>query len=144
MRLERFVRSCDEPAGRSVGGQITMTGNRRFGAAGAALIALGIALGALAAHGFDKLMGREAAGWWRTGVYFQMWNGLGLVALGFADRATFRGSALLIGVGIVLFSFPLYLMAVSGPNWLGAIVPVGAFLMIVGWLLVAFRLWRRG
>jgi uncharacterized membrane protein YgdD (TMEM256/DUF423 family) len=36
-------------------------------------------------------------------------------------------------VGIVLFSGSLYLLALSGVRWLGAVTPVGGVALLVGW-----------
>ena len=48
--------------------------------------------------------------------------------------------------GILIFSGLLYALVLVGPEyrWLGAIVPIGGLLLIVGWLLFAIgalRLW---
>jgi uncharacterized membrane protein YgdD (TMEM256/DUF423 family) len=37
-------------------------------------------------------------------------------------------------LGIILFSGSLYLLALSGIKWLGAITPLGGVAFIVGWL----------
>lgn len=119
-----------------------MTDGRRLIAAGAVLLALGIALGAFAAHGLKARLDPAALDWWRTAVDYQMWNALGLVALGAAAiPARFPGP--LIGAGTLIFSGSLYLMAIGGPRWLGAVTPLGGTLMIAGWALVAWTMLRR-
>jgi uncharacterized membrane protein YgdD (TMEM256/DUF423 family) len=45
-------------------------------------------------------------------------------------------------LGTLIFSGCLYLMVLGGPKVLGAVVPIGGLLMILGWLIlggVAFR-----
>ncbi len=37
-------------------------------------------------------------------------------------------------IGVVIFSGTLYLLAVSGIRWLGAITPIGGTAFIVGWV----------
>jgi uncharacterized membrane protein YgdD (TMEM256/DUF423 family) len=37
-------------------------------------------------------------------------------------------------LGIVLFSGSLYLLALSGIKWLGAVTPLGGVAFILGWL----------
>ena len=44
--------------------------------------------------------------------------------------------------GIVFFSGSLYLLAITGNRWLGAITPIGGIAFIAGWLLLAWRLRR--
>jgi uncharacterized membrane protein YgdD (TMEM256/DUF423 family) len=38
---------------------------------------------------------------------------------------------------MLVFSGSLYVLAITGVKWLGAITPIGGVLMIVGWALVA-------
>ncbi|MCA8967570.1 MAG: DUF423 domain-containing protein, partial [Planctomycetes bacterium] len=40
------------------------------------------------------------------------------------------------------FSGSLYVLALSGVRWLGAITPLGGLAFIAGWLLLAWGLWR--
>jgi uncharacterized membrane protein YgdD (TMEM256/DUF423 family) len=108
-------------------------------AAGAVLGGLGVALGAFGAHGLRTSLSAEALGWWQTGVQYQMWHALALVALGLAGRAGTRRPAWLLGAGAAIFSGSLYLMALTGARWLGAVTPAGGLLMIGGWLLLAWR-----
>jgi uncharacterized membrane protein YgdD (TMEM256/DUF423 family) len=45
----------------------------------------------------------------------------------------------LIFAGVMIFSGTLYIMALGGPRWLGAVTPLGGAMMIVGWAMVAWR-----
>ena len=105
---------------------------RRVLAAGCVLAALGIALGAFGVHGLRSVLNEAALGWWQTGVQYQLWNAIGLVALS-AAPVRVRVSAMLIAVGTLIFCGSLYLMALSGVLWLGAVTPIGGVLMIAGW-----------
>lgn len=119
-----------------------MQARPRTAAAGALLAALGIGLGAFAAHGLQGALSPQATGWWQTAVQYQMWNAIGLVAIA-ALRQTRTGiPAALIVAGTIIFSGTLYLMALGAPRWFGAITPVGGTLIIAGWLLIAWRAWR--
>ena len=44
--------------------------------------------------------------------------------------------------GMVLFSGSLYLLALGGPRWLGAVAPVGGLSFLVGWALLAWAAFR--
>jgi uncharacterized membrane protein YgdD (TMEM256/DUF423 family) len=105
---------------------------------GALLAAVGVTLGAFGAHALKASLSPEALGWWQTGVQYQMWNAIGLVALA-ALRLRLRTAGLLIASGTVVFAGSLYLMALTDMRWLGAVTPVGGLLMIAGWLLVLIR-----
>jgi uncharacterized membrane protein YgdD (TMEM256/DUF423 family) len=108
--------------------------------AGSLLAAAGVALGAFGAHGLKTLLSPEALGWWQTAVQYQMWQAIGLVAIGAAPVARTRGPAWMLAAGTAIFSGSLYAMSLSDARWLGAITPVGGVLMIAGWAWLAWRL----
>lgn len=117
----------------------------RIAAAGALLAALGIALGAFGAHALKGTLDAQQLDWWHNGCQYQLWNAIGLVALGALPGRLGLGlglAALLIGVGTILFGGSLYAMALTGNRTLGMVTPVGGALMIAGWLLAAWRLSR--
>ena len=114
-------------------------GRRRILAAGAALAGLGVALGAFGAHGLRHLLDSERLGWWQTGVQYQTWHGLALVALSAAPLDRLRLPTWLLGAGAVIFSSSLYLMALTGWRWFGAVTPFGGLAMILGWAVLAWR-----
>jgi len=103
------------------------------------LAGLGVILGAFGAHALRSRLGAEALGWWRTGVEYQMWHALTVLALGLAERAWTRLPAMLMAAGAVIFSGTLYAMALGEPRWLGAVTPLGGLAMIAGWALLAWR-----
>jgi uncharacterized membrane protein YgdD (TMEM256/DUF423 family) len=116
---------------------------------GATLGALGVAAGTFGAHLLPKYL--EAAGastmqgerlhWWETGVRYQMYHALALLAVAWvAER---RKSLLpnLAGLamfgGIIIFSGCLYALGLTGVRAIGAVVPLGGILFIAGWVLLA-------
>ena len=118
---------------------------------GAMLGALGIILGAYGAHGLEKQLlklGFEAdlpkrLANFDTAARYQMYAAISLVLIGLLlDRQQSRvwiASAAAVFLGTLLFSGLLYVMVFNGPqlNWLGAIVPIGGVLMILGWFGIA-------
>jgi uncharacterized membrane protein YgdD (TMEM256/DUF423 family) len=57
-----------------------------------------------------------------------------------ADKWGGRGpdvAGWLFVVGIVLFSGSLYLLAVTGLKWLGAVAPLGGAAYLAGWIALA-------
>lgn len=114
-------------------------GRRHVLGAGAALAGLGVALGAFGAHGLKHLLDVERLGWWQTGVQYQVWHGLALVALSAAPLDRPKLPAWLLGAGVIVFSFSLYLMALTGWRWLGVVTPFGGLAMILGWAVLVWR-----
>lgn len=107
---------------------------------GALLAATGIALGAFGAHGLRSVLAPEALGWWQTAVQWQMWQAIGLVAIGAARIHGARWPSTLLLAGTLVFSGTLYAMALTDARWLGAVTPVGGAAMIGGWAWLAWRL----
>jgi uncharacterized membrane protein YgdD (TMEM256/DUF423 family) len=111
-------------------------------AAGALLTGFAVALGAFGAHGLRHSLDAERLGWWETGVQYQAWHGLALLALAAAPLDRVKPPAWLLGAGALIFSLSLCLMALTGWRWLGAVTPLGGLAMIAGWGLLAWRAMR--
>ena len=105
--------------------------------AGTLFAASGVALGAFGAHALKARLGADALGWWKTAVQYQMWHAIGLLALAALPLPRLRMAAVLLTLGTLVFAGSLYLMALTGVRWLGAITPVGGTLLIAGWLAAA-------
>ncbi len=109
--------------------------------AGAALAFLAVAAGAFGAHALKAQLSDEALGWFETAARYQMYHALGLLALAALAARLQGGMAVtwtgwLFVVGTVLFSGSLYLLALTGVRWLGAITPLGGVCFLAGWALL--------
>lgn len=109
---------------------------------GAILAALGVALGAFAAHALKARLTPELLANFETGVRYQMYAALALLVLGTRPEQR-RAPALLLG-GAVIFSGTLYILALTGVKWLGAVTPIGGVLLIAGFVLAAVDARRSG
>jgi uncharacterized membrane protein YgdD (TMEM256/DUF423 family) len=102
--------------------------------------ALGVTMGAWAAHGLQATLPAPAIEWIKTGASYQLWHAAAL--LGLAALVAHRPTRLLawagwgFGIGAMLFAGALYLYALAGLGWAAALAPVGGLLMIAGWLAV--------
>lgn len=115
-------------------------------------MALAVMTGAFGAHALKARLSPEALGWWQTAVAYQMWHALGLLALGVMLRVSLTSPALpvagvntaavLLQLGILIFSGSLYAMALGAPRWFGAITPIGGLAFMAGWLWLAWHLMR--
>lgn len=121
-----------------------------WGILGAAVMFLGVALGAFAAHGLKHKLDANMLAVFETGVRYQMYHALMLfVIASYAgrDRAfVWAGDFYL--AGILLFSGSLYVLALVGSTnyspLLGAITPIGGLCFLVGHALLAYAFWRLG
>jgi len=117
---------------------------RRVFAVGSILAGMGVALGAFGAHALKARLSPELLGTFETGVRYQMYHGLGLLALAWAigrwPERRLAPAAWLLLAGTVVFSGSLYLLVLTGARWLGAITPLGGVALIAGWSLIAWQL----
>jgi uncharacterized membrane protein YgdD (TMEM256/DUF423 family) len=100
---------------------------------------LAVALGAFGAHGLKDVLGaRGTAAIWQTAVFYHLVHAVMLWAVATREpfaRAAWWGFA----AGVTIFSGTLYLLAVTGIRWLGAITPLGGLALLAGWLLLALE-----
>lgn len=117
-----------------------MTSNERkqamIGVFAALSAALAVAAGAFGAHG---AAGPQEAEWLRTGGLYQSIHAVAALAI----MARAPSAAVTLLVGAALFAVTLYLMALGGPRWLGAVTPIGGTFLILGWLWVAWSFGRK-
>ena len=114
--------------------------SRRTLALGAWWAALGIALGAFGAHGLKGHLDSNDLAIYETGVRYQMYAALALMALGAAGK---WGPPLrLLGLGSLIFSGSLYALVLLQVRWLGAITPIGGLLMIAGLAWLGWQVWQ--
>jgi uncharacterized membrane protein YgdD (TMEM256/DUF423 family) len=113
---------------------------------GAALMFLGVALGAFGAHGLSAYLARhELANTFETAVRYHMIHGLALFAAAWTvDKwggALPTWAGYLFVAGIILFSGSLYLLVATRMRWLGAITPLGGVAFLAGWLCLFLAAW---
>jgi uncharacterized membrane protein YgdD (TMEM256/DUF423 family) len=110
-------------------------------ATGAALCGLGVLLGAFGAHALRERLTPDMLVVYETGVRYHLTHALGLLAVAWAashwPNAWTASAGWLFVAGIAIFSGSLYLLAVTGVRWLGAITPIGGLCLIAGWVALA-------
>lgn len=120
-----------------------MSGARLFLIAGALSAAVAVMLGAFGAHALRGRLPADLLAIYQTASQYHVYHALGLLAVGLLTLHLPTGSALrysgwLMLLGTVLFSGSLYLLAITGQRWLGAITPLGGAAWIAAWLLLAW------
>lgn len=122
--------------------------SRVFFAIGGGLALMGVAVGAFASHGLEGRLSADALATFETGVRYQMYHALALLAVAWAARqwphALWSVSGWLFLAGIVLFSGSLYALSLGAPRWLGAVTPVGGTAFLAGWGLSVVAALRGG
>ncbi|MFI4953000.1 MAG: DUF423 domain-containing protein [Burkholderiales bacterium] len=111
-------------------------------------LAAAVALGAFGAHALKARLPPDMLDIYQTAVKYHFWHALGLFVLGllmlqWSGAPALTLAAWLLLAGLILFSGSLYLLALSGARWLGAITPLGGVASIAAWLIVAWVAWLR-
>ncbi len=120
---------------------------RLFFSLGALLAAIAVAAGAYGAHGGESALSAEQARWMAKAARYQMYHGLGLLAVAWAysywpeGAFFFKIAGSLFVVGTICFSGSLYMMTFTGIN-LGYLTPFGGISFMLGWLALAMGAWR--
>jgi uncharacterized membrane protein YgdD (TMEM256/DUF423 family) len=120
---------------------------------GTLLAALAVALGAFGAHGLKKLVDTDTMSIYQTGVQYQMYHALALIAVGILaqrfENAWINYAGFCFIGGIVCFSGSLYLLSSframnkTVPGFIYPITPLGGILFISGWILLLFALLKK-
>ena len=100
---------------------------------------LAVAFGAFGAHMLRDRISTESMQIFQTGVQYHMAHALALLGLSaLATRVRFASAiGWLFIFGVLVFSGSLYLLAITGERWLGAITPIGGLCFLLGWALLA-------
>ncbi len=104
---------------------------------GAAWALLAVALGAFGTHTLRETLTPDRLATFETGVRYQMYHALGLLALGALPTRTWPAMWPLF-LGSLLFSGSLYLLMATGQGFWGAVAPLGGLLQLIGWGLLAY------
>lgn len=115
--------------------------DRTFLFVGALMGFVGVGLGAFGAHGLKGRLSPDMLAVFETGVRYQMYHALALLALG-AMMTRLEGRAVVVAgwsftAGILIFSGSLYALALTGVTMLGAITPIGGVAFLAGWIALA-------
>lgn len=113
---------------------------------GALLGGVAVAAGSFGAHGLKHVLDATGrADNWETAVRYCFYHATALLVVGVASalpqatpaRGLLDAAGWSFLVGTLIFSGCLSVLAVTGLRPLGAIVPIGGALFLVGWALLA-------
>lgn len=107
---------------------------------------IAVAAGAFGAHALRDRLSADLLATFETGVRYQMYHALALLAVAWAVTRWSNSLVSLAGwllvAGTLIFSGSLYALSLSGMRWLGAITPLGGVAFLGGWLCLALAAWR--
>lgn len=103
---------------------------------------LSVALGAFGAHSLKKYITNELIETFNIGVEYHFYHSFGLFVIAFTfyllpDSKLLKWSGRLMMTGILLFSFSLYVLSITGIRGFGIITPFGGIAFVAAWILLA-------
>jgi uncharacterized membrane protein YgdD (TMEM256/DUF423 family) len=105
--------------------------------------ALGVALGAFGAHGLKDIISAELLETYRTGIFYHLIHSVVLLSISLSSRYDFKAAYFLLAIGIILFSFSLYLYTLTNIILFVMITPFGGISLILGWILIITAVMRK-
>jgi uncharacterized membrane protein YgdD (TMEM256/DUF423 family) len=117
--------------------------HRLFFVLGSASAGIAVALGAFGAHALKARLSPDMLAVYETGVRYQMFHALALLAVGGAltrwpNSTAITASGWLFVAGTLLFSGSLVALSLTGVRSLGAVTPVGGLAWLLGWAALAW------
>ena len=104
-----------------------------------------MALGAFGSHALRTRLSADMLNVFEIGLRYQMYHAFAVFAAAWAwarwQRRVFGIAGVLFLAGIVVFSGSLYLVALTGERWLGAVTPLGGLAFLAGWFCLAWGAW---
>jgi len=123
--------------------------DRGFAVAGSLSAFVAVLAGAFGAHALRQRLPSDLLAVFETAARYQMYHALALLFVAWAathwpaPATPVRVAGMLFVGGTVLFSGSLYMLALTGARWWGAVTPLGGVLLLAGWLVLAVGIWRR-
>lgn len=106
-----------------------------------------IALGAFGAHGLKSMLSTDMIAIYHTGVQYHFYHAFGIIVIGllllhFPKSRLLPVTGWLMMIGIILFSFSLYALSLTGTRGLGMITPLGGVSFLSAWGLFIYAIWK--
>ncbi|EOQ95818.1 PF04241 family protein [Leptospira wolbachii serovar Codice str. CDC] len=107
---------------------------------------LAVAIGAFGAHGLKKIVSPELMVIFETGNRYHFYHTLSALAAFLLlqqslvlespnkSKTYLKVATWMFLLGILIFSFSLYALAITGIRILGAITPIGGVSFLIGWI----------
>lgn len=98
-----------------------------------------VSIGAFGAHGLRETLSPQMLEVYKTGVLYQLIHSVVLLALTLNTVIKAKLPSIFFLLGIILFSFSLYIYSTSGIRLFAMITPIGGFCFLIGWLLIIYE-----
>ncbi len=97
-----------------------------------------VAIGAFGAHGLREKLSDEMLEVYKTGVLYHLVHSVVLLVLSLSSVIKSKLPSVFFILGIILFSFSLYIYSTTGIRIFAMITPVGGVCFLIGWLMIFY------
>lgn len=104
----------------------------------------GVAMGAFGAHILRDKLTTEMLEIYKTGVLYHLIHSVVILSLALSDKIKSQIPSTFFLIGIILFSFSLYIYSTSGIRFFAMITPFGGLSFLIGWIMIVFILIKKG
>ena len=101
-----------------------------------------VAIGAFGAHGLKEKLSADMLEVYKTGVLYQFIHTIVLLILSLTSFIKTNIASVFFLLGIILFSFSLYIYSTSGITFFAMITPIGGVCFLIGWLWIIVEVIR--
>jgi uncharacterized membrane protein YgdD (TMEM256/DUF423 family) len=99
---------------------------------------LGVAIGAFGGHGLKQLVNEQMQEIFKTGVLYHLIHSAVILAIALSHSKLIEKAILFFLIGIILFSFSLYIYALTGLKFLTMLTPIGGIFFLIGWGMIIY------
>ena len=93
-----------------------------------------VAIGAFGAHGLREKLSTELLEVYKTGVFYQFIHTIVILVLSLTNIIKTKTAPMFFLIGIIMFSFSLYIYSISEEKIFAMITPLGGVCFLIGWL----------
>jgi len=98
-----------------------------------------VAIGAFGTHGLKEMLSPQMLDVYKTGVLYQLVHSVVMLAISLNTIIKAKLPSIFFLLGIILFSFSLYIYSTSGIRFFAMITPLGGFCFLIGWLFIIYE-----
>ncbi len=99
---------------------------------------LAVAFGAFGAHALKNSLNEQMLDVYKTGVMYHLIHSAVILAIALTNKL-FKWPFIFLSVGIILFSFSLYLYTITGQTFFAIITPFGGMSFLIGWVFIVWE-----
>jgi uncharacterized membrane protein YgdD (TMEM256/DUF423 family) len=99
----------------------------------------GVAFGAFGAHRLKEVLSVEMLETYQTGIFYHLIHSVTIIAIALSSKTRYYKSALFFLMGIILFSFSLYVYANTQIRIFAIVTPFGGISFLIGWSLIIYE-----